>query len=904
MSDNKALNVGDQVEDINEPSSWENWGKVVKVNDSGTYDIEHKDGNVYKGVPLSRVRQLKSSLEENIISDFKMEAKLNKVSDLEKFKKHILDTMGKEWTDAEAIKQFKATKDLYGIAALFNDWHYMNEESWNKLLKDYIEKHSALDRHSNDNRCGTCGEVHQEGKYYNHNFVKRKTENIKLEDKKSSETAWSKVNHLAEEMFGEFGIVSLDEDNLAKIINLNKADKLAENLFGEFGFSTLSENNMKKLINAYPEIIKKASLDKKSDEQESKIRPVEYKELKIRPREVEEESVRSAELPTDAILNAYKKLKTHQNNLAEIGKLIAEVKTKFNDEVRKIETDGKKIEDEQGMRQQIDDLVSLIKTSQSRVVSFGSKLVAFVEEEQTRPFKLTDKEKLEKVLDKFPDVEKYLDRLEASLKKFDTKEKVQKLIEWELKENAVKPAPKAELSLSKLDKTAGFLDVIKSIYDAASEFFTSITGLNEELDRILPAQEATASLRKSALNIDDKVYVTPTGMLNKYKGIITKIDNSNRTVQVFVEKTKDMMESNNWYDFSEITPIKIASVICSECDSAMDVDDDRQEWTSYVCPNCGHEAKVNKTDIKADLKNEENIIEELRDAGCKCPKPLLGYRPNIGPRCRLCGTIVKDASIKTDIKARLKMHAFDQNTENWISDRIENEEPLMWSEFIKFMKELGSNDKTLDKYKSTEYKEKVLNEYNKYKKQRKYFPISYNKDASLNKNADPIKTETDPIPMINTKPLLDEAVEMLNNTIDMQKIKEAFLKKKALKKESKYYTAKQTIRDFITDMQQNGDDEALNDYLMIEKIIPEDYITIDSESSTDEESELYNMIYSLVGDRFAKGKKLFESESGIDCYEFDYNGIKIYLEGDMTDAYYIPKDLFERLKKELKKQDD
>ena len=28
----------------------------------------------------------------------------------------------------------------------------------------------------------------------------------------------------------------------------------------------------------------------------------------------------------------------------------------------------------------------------------------------------------------------------------------------------------------------------------------------------------------------------------------------------------------------------------------------------------------------------------LRQAGCQCSKPLLGWRPKVGPRCRLCNT--------------------------------------------------------------------------------------------------------------------------------------------------------------------------------------------------------------------------------------------------------------------------
>jgi hypothetical protein len=30
------------------------------------------------------------------------------------------------------------------------------------------------------------------------------------------------------------------------------------------------------------------------------------------------------------------------------------------------------------------------------------------------------------------------------------------------------------------------------------------------------------------------------------------------------------------------------------------------------------------------------LVDHLRSLGCVCPKPLVGYRPNAGPRCRLC----------------------------------------------------------------------------------------------------------------------------------------------------------------------------------------------------------------------------------------------------------------------------
>lgn len=36
---------------------------------------------------------------------------------------------------------------------------------------------------------------------------------------------------------------------------------------------------------------------------------------------------------------------------------------------------------------------------------------------------------------------------------------------------------------------------------------------------------------------------------------------------------------------------------------------------------------------------EARFVPVLRDAGCQCPRPLLGWRPGVGPRCRLCNAI-------------------------------------------------------------------------------------------------------------------------------------------------------------------------------------------------------------------------------------------------------------------------
>lgn len=50
--------------------------------------------------------------------------------------------------------------------------------------------------------------------------------------------------------------------------------------------------------------------------------------------------------------------------------------------------------------------------------------------------------------------------------------------------------------------------------------------------------------------------------------------------------------------------------------------------------------------LQAHIARHNALMEflkqfELERAGCKCPQPLVGYRPSKGPRCRLCGCEVE-----------------------------------------------------------------------------------------------------------------------------------------------------------------------------------------------------------------------------------------------------------------------
>lgn len=42
-----------------------------------------------------------------------------------------------------------------------------------------------------------------------------------------------------------------------------------------------------------------------------------------------------------------------------------------------------------------------------------------------------------------------------------------------------------------------------------------------------------------------------------------------------------------------------------------------------------------------DNMSEVEKVRLLHEAGCKYTKPLLGWRPGVGPRCRLCNTVAK-----------------------------------------------------------------------------------------------------------------------------------------------------------------------------------------------------------------------------------------------------------------------
>ena len=68
-------------------------------------------------------------------------------------------------------------------------------------------------------------------------------------------SAFKIANAMAEKIFGEFGIATLNHDQISRIIDIEKADKLAKK-YGETGFMALSELDMEELLDKNKHLIK------------------------------------------------------------------------------------------------------------------------------------------------------------------------------------------------------------------------------------------------------------------------------------------------------------------------------------------------------------------------------------------------------------------------------------------------------------------------------------------------------------------------------------------------------------------------------------------------------------------------------------------------------------------------
>ena len=73
-------------------------------------------------------------------------------------------------------------------------------------------------------------------------------------------TPFKIANARAEEIFGEFGVATLDYSQMARVIDIKLADKLAKK-YGEDSFMALSELDMEELLNKNPKLVKENKIN-------------------------------------------------------------------------------------------------------------------------------------------------------------------------------------------------------------------------------------------------------------------------------------------------------------------------------------------------------------------------------------------------------------------------------------------------------------------------------------------------------------------------------------------------------------------------------------------------------------------------------------------------------------------
>jgi hypothetical protein len=158
--------------------------------------------------------------------------------------------------------------------------------------------------------------------------------------------------------------------------------------------------------------------------------PLQYQQLKIRSKSIPENQANVASIPTPALIDAFTAVKNDYADLAIVKRDVEIARQQFEATVRSIEANHNKIATEMTLKIHLESLSALIKNTASKVVDFGVTMMAYVEEEKVIPHKLSDTERLERVVEKFPEVQQYLKRLDASVKKYDKTEISRRLIEW------------------------------------------------------------------------------------------------------------------------------------------------------------------------------------------------------------------------------------------------------------------------------------------------------------------------------------------------------------------------------------------------------------------------------------------------------------------------------------------
>lgn len=216
---------------------------------------------------------------------------------------------------------------------------------------------------------------------------------------------------------------------------------------------------------------------KKADapEEEPKKIPTKFKQLKIKPQKHDIDDIKS---PTTEMTKAFDTLQEAQLRIKEITSTVDEMKIRFEEEKKRIEQLGGKVAYEKQLKDSIESLGDLVENAQIKTVSLGDYLSTLKQETKDKPFKPTDKWKLEKVVEKFPAAVAYLEKAVAGAQNMSTTEDIRELIIWPKKTSA--------------DDKDGFFDKITDVYDNMKNFFKELVNLTKEVKTETQASKEAA----------------------------------------------------------------------------------------------------------------------------------------------------------------------------------------------------------------------------------------------------------------------------------------------------------------------------------------------------------------------------------------------------------------------------
>lgn len=199
-------------------------------------------------------------------------------------------------------------------------------------------------------------------------------------------------------------------------------------------------------------------------------RPTQWKDNKVAPPGTDREMAQ----PMSAELEAAVKLV--DADIAKIGEMenrLAQAKADYQKIDKGIRDQYTEPALRTGYQANIEKVATMLAATKQQLVEYGSSLIRFIEQVTKNPAKVTDTQKLEMVLKKFPEATAYLDKAVAKL------EKVNEEIAIPQHEKKIVRFPK----LSRLDVKADVGDSISALLDgviADLQAFMNALGTGEE----------------------------------------------------------------------------------------------------------------------------------------------------------------------------------------------------------------------------------------------------------------------------------------------------------------------------------------------------------------------------------------------------------------------------------------